>query len=229
MNTRMKGIKVVAFDIGWTLMDETGRLEKTCKWLAETLEEVGIFVTKQAAYDAYLEVCCSPRMNLGSKFIETLLELKIPFDMALSLRDKSPWETFALDVYPMTRTVLSDLRINGFKVVALANQEKSTRKYMEDERLLEFFDAVWLSKEVGLKKPDVSFFGKILREFRVRPFEVLYVGDRLDNDVQPCALIGMRTARIKTGPFRNQLWQGVKPDLEFDDLEGFYDECVRPS
>ena len=33
------------------------------------------------------------------------------------------------------------------------------------------------------------------------PAEILYVGDRLDNDIVPAARLGLRTALIKRGPW----------------------------
>ena len=53
----------------------------------------------------------------------------------------------------------------------------------------------------GLSKPDPAFFQKIAEELKLEPAEILYIGDRLDNDVLPAIGVGMHAAFIRRGPW----------------------------
>jgi FMN phosphatase YigB (HAD superfamily) len=43
--------------------------------------------------------------------------------------------------------------------------------------------------------------------------EILYVGDRMDNDIRPTAEVGMKTALIRRGP-RRVAWAGRQASAE---------------
>ncbi|MDX1875188.1 HAD family hydrolase [Mycolicibacterium sp. 120266] len=53
----------------------------------------------------------------------------------------------------------------------------------------------------GVAKPDPAFFARLISEAGVPGECILYVGDRLDNDVLPARAAGMRTAFVRRGPW----------------------------
>ncbi|UCD18464.1 MAG: HAD-IA family hydrolase, partial [Candidatus Zixiibacteriota bacterium] len=60
----------------------------------------------------------------------------------------------------------------------------------------EFFDAVTVSGEVGIKKPDPLIFSQALRQTGLQPDEVAYVGDTL-NDVRAARAAGLHPILIR--------------------------------
>jgi len=50
-------------------------------------------------------------------------------------------------------------------------------------------------------KPDAAFFARISDELDLGPADIAYVGDRIDNDVEPAARAGMRAIWIRRGPW----------------------------
>jgi len=79
------------------------------------------------------------------------------------------------------------------------------------------------SAELGVAKPSPDFFRKALAMSDFDPAEVLYVGDRLDNDVIPARSFGMRTALLERGPWgRNHVrWpDAALADFILKDLAG---------
>ncbi len=50
-------------------------------------------------------------------------------------------------------------------------------------------------------KPDPAFFARICDELRLPAGQIVYVGDRLDNDIEPAAAAGMRPVFIRRGPW----------------------------
>ena len=57
-------------------------------------------------------------------------------------------------------------------------------------------DAIAISGETGLWKPDVAAFHSLLRRLGVRPEDALMVGDSLEFDIRPAKSIGMATCWI---------------------------------
>ncbi|WP_236735472.1 HAD family hydrolase [Mycolicibacterium peregrinum] len=62
-------------------------------------------------------------------------------------------------------------------------------------------DFVTSSAEWGVAKPDPAFFLRLIRQACVPAESILYVGDRLDNDVLPARAAGMRTVFVRRGPW----------------------------
>jgi FMN phosphatase YigB (HAD superfamily) len=57
------------------------------------------------------------------------------------------------------------------------------------------------SDDWGVSKPDPTFFQYVVKAAPYQPQEILYVGDRLDNDIRPAAMAGLQTALIRRGPW----------------------------
>ncbi|WP_416360765.1 HAD family hydrolase [Burkholderia cepacia] len=55
---------------------------------------------------------------------------------------------------------------------------------------------------VGVDKPDARFFERIVAETNgIEPSRIAYVGDRLDNDVEPARRAGMVPVFLRRGPW----------------------------
>jgi FMN phosphatase YigB (HAD superfamily) len=57
------------------------------------------------------------------------------------------------------------------------------------------------SDDWGVSKPDPEFFRALANSTPCAPHEIVYVGDRIDNDLKPAKEAGMRTAFIRRGPW----------------------------
>ena len=51
----------------------------------------------------------------------------------------------------------------------------------------------------GVQKPDSDFFARVVHEAGVPAEQILYVGDRVDNDVVPALAAGLHAVRIRRG------------------------------
>src|SRR5690606_38186536 len=103
------------------------------------------------------------------------------------------------DLYPDVRESLGALRRAGYRVVIAGNQPAQAGPALEAMDLP--VDAIHTSAEWGVEKPDPAFFAKAVAVAGEEPARVLYVGDRLDNDVLPARAAGMRTALLRRGPW----------------------------
>src|SRR5690606_12263281 len=126
------------------------------------------------------------------------------------------------DLYPDVREALGALKEAGYQVILAGNQP--TRAYDALVAMDLPVDSVHTSDGWGVAKPDPGFFAKVAAVAGREPGEILYVGDRLDNDVLPAAAAGMRTALLRRGPWG--YLHAARPeareaaDVIVDDLHG---------
>jgi HAD superfamily hydrolase (TIGR01549 family) len=123
------------------------------------------------------------------------------------------------DLYPDARSCLEELRSLGFTVVVAGNQP--ARRHAQLVALDLPCDRLAMSEHLGVEKPDAAFFAAVCELAGVSdPGEVLYVGDRVDNDVLPAAAAGLRTCWLRRGPWGHlqELPDGVEADLVLEGL-----------
>jgi 5'-nucleotidase len=94
------------------------------------------------------------------------------------------------------RDILSELRSRHHLAVA-SNHGPSCRPALEESGLIDYFDLVGISIEMGLEKPDSAFFRTLLGQAGCAPGEAVMVGDRIDNDIAPAKAVGMRTVWVR--------------------------------
>lgn len=71
------------------------------------------------------------------------------------------------------------------------------RRHLERLEMLELFDALAFSDEVGVPKPDARIFRAALRPLAADPHASVHIGDLRANDVGGARAIGMATVRIR--------------------------------
>jgi HAD superfamily hydrolase (TIGR01509 family) len=85
---------------------------------------------------------------------------------------------------------------------------------LEREGIVDLFDTIVISDEVGWRKPKPVIFETALRRMEpLRPAEALFVGDRADIDVLGARGVGMRTAWI------NREAESLPTDVQPPDFE----------
>jgi HAD superfamily hydrolase (TIGR01509 family) len=194
----------VLFDVGYTLLDETPRLDGALRWLAGYLSARGVPVTAARLADLYREACLAPRQGIGGLLVQTALAAGAGEDLARAQRRAMPWDSVPMPPYPGALEALRALRQAGFRVGVLANQPASAQGDLERAGLSPWLDDVWLSESVGLEKPDPAFFRLALAHWRLPAERVAYVGDRPDNDVAPARALGMYAVRVLLGPHAHE-------------------------
>jgi HAD superfamily hydrolase (TIGR01549 family) len=91
------------------------------------------------------------------------------------------------------------------------------RDVLLDTGVADLFEAVIISAEVGLRKPNPRIYQRMLEMLRLEPHEVLFVGDTPREDVAGPQQAGMRTAWISRGA--SAVPEGIpKPHFIITDL-----------
>ena len=123
------------------------------------------------------------------------------------------------DLYPDAIPAMEALRARGYRVAVIGNQPAS--RDAELRRIGVDAEVIAMSAEMGAAKPSKQFFVRTLELIgSPAPSSVAYVGDRVDNDVLPSVVAGMRSVWIRRGPwgFIERLPDGVQPALIVDSL-----------
>ena len=212
-------IRAIFFDVGETLIDETRLLHG---W-ADTM---GV---DRAEFIAVLDDIIAK----GESYRLVFERLRPGFDVRAAAAERkangTDFRIEARDLYADARPCLSELTQDGWFVGIAGNQPPTAKTALESFGLEARL--ITTSAELGVDKPSPDFFRKTLAKTLAEslatpafdPSEVLYVGDRLDNDVIPARGFGMKTALLERGPWgRNHVsWpDAALADFILKDLAG---------
>lgn len=95
-----------------------------------------------------------------------------------------------------------------------------TQERIDNWGIGKYFEVVVASAEAGCAKPDLKIFNLALEQAGCEPDEVIMVGDRLDNDIAPAKLLGMKTVWVRQGFAKYQSInnENERPDYIVDDI-----------
>ena len=91
--------------------------------------------------------------------------------------------------------LLAGLRSAGIRLGLLSNCSASAAHTLEAACPVDAFDAVALSCETGLVKPDPRFFQQLCDRLGVAPSAAVYVADGVGGELEAADDLGMRTVR----------------------------------
>ena len=92
------------------------------------------------------------------------------------------------DLYPDAVACLEAVRAAGYRTGLAGNQSARLEAWARSAGLP--VDVIGSSASWGVRKPSPAFFARLVAEAGFEPAEVAYVGDRVDNDVEPAAAAG---------------------------------------
>jgi FMN phosphatase YigB (HAD superfamily) len=168
-------VKVVVFDVGETLVDET-------EYWGSIADAYGI-----------------PRFTffgvMGAVIAAGEHHHRV-FDV-LGVAPRAGENVYTL--YSDAQPALVALRGRGYRIALAANQPAWAEGVLR--RVGVRADFVGLSAVWGVEKPSPAFFARIVEEAGCAPGEIAYVGDRVDNDVEPALAAGMVAVHIRRGPW----------------------------
>lgn len=167
--------------MGSTLIDEEQCIEFR---VAETLKQTGAPSEKEfyAQMEYFASVNKLPYKDTVKKFG----------------LEKVGWLKQLEKLYPETPNVLKKL-MGKYKLGIIANQSAGTEERLVKFGIRDYFDLIISSAEAGVSKPDMRIFEMALQGAECLVQQACMVGDRLDNDIEPAADIGMYTVWVRQG------------------------------
>ena len=174
----LRDVRAIVFDVGETLVDESSAWAALAKLAGVTP------LTLAGVLGAVIE-----RGEHHSRVWE-ILDAAQPAE-PLSIRD--------VDLYPDALECVRAVRQAGLIAGIAGNQPAEA----EAELRLAGFEADFIASSAkwGVAKPSPEFFSRIVASARTSPEHIVYVGDRLDNDVLSARAAGMETIFIRRGPW----------------------------
>lgn len=123
--------------------------------------------------------------------------------------------------YEDTPEVLRRLKEKKLTLAIVSNSIFPRAYHLEELKnfgLTPFFESIVFSSDVGRRKPHPEIFHKVLNELALSPQEVLFVGDRMKEDVLGPQNLGIR-AVLKHHPKRDYSL-GIEPLARVNNLSG---------
>ncbi|MGL5826809.1 MAG: HAD family hydrolase [Nocardioides sp.] len=182
-------VRGVVFDVGECLVDETREYGTWADWLGVPRH------TFSAAFGAVIA--------RGMDYRETFQMFRPGFDLDEERRRRDeagqPEWIGEDDLYPDVRPTLKELSGAGLWLGLAGNQTVNVGRILREFAFP--VDLVATSDDWGVSKPHPGFFEHLIAAAPYPASEILYVGDRLENDIIPAAETGMMTALIRRGPW----------------------------
>ncbi len=189
-----RGQRWVVLDVGETVVDESRAWRAWAEELGiSQMEFMSVFGAVVARGQGYADVAGYFRG------IDWVAQREAVDSRVGDLREE--------DIFPDVRSSLAALRQHGYRTAVIGNQPSSV---VDQLRTLGVeAEIMAMSADMGVMKPAPDFFRLALERLgSPDPWEVAYVGDRIDNDVVPAAAAGMRAIWLRRGPW------GVVPQEE---------------
>lgn len=188
-------IRAAIFDMYETLITLYGN-ESNLYFAAQIAADLGLDIeTFRAIWDAVdddratgkltLEDAIARIMKQNDCYSEEIL------NQVVSKRTAAKQECFShmnLEIIPM----LTELRGRRIKIGLISNCFSEEAKVIRASKLFPLFNAVCLSYEEGIQKPDKEIYVRCMNRLQVSPEECLYIGDGGSQELETAEAIGMK-------------------------------------
>lgn len=188
----LEKVRAVFFDVGEVLIDESTEYGTWADWLGVPRH------TFSAMFGAVIA--------RGEDYRQVFQHFRPGFDLTEERKrrlEAGQGEFFnGRDLYPDARPCLQTLRDLGYFVGVAGNQTARAGRLLHELHLP--VDLIATSDDWGAEKPSVGFFEKLVSVAGLPAEQILYVGDRLDNDILPALEAGLQVAHLRRGPWGYQ-------------------------
>ncbi len=218
----MSEINAVTFDLWQTLLldnPEQGRirtrarLEGAQSVLAQAGESFTLDRIEQAYWDgvrrcqeirdAHRDVTFLQQVQIFVNFISPRLVERIPnatFQAVAACYSDSFFD-YPPGPHPAAVDVLQSVKDMGLRLGMVSNTGMtpgvSFRRFLAEHGMLDYFEVLTFSDEVGFSKPSCEMFNLTLAKLDSTPAQAVHVGDHIFNDVAAAKACGLRTIWIE--------------------------------
>lgn len=194
-------IKAVLMDIGGPINDET---EQERLFDDAALDAARQF--REVSAEEYVDICKKVVDSFAPRAYRAILwELagrdKLRFESMCSFVKARDFERFHIRA---EAPALLETLARHYKLGIVANSSRETIDHMQNAGVLDYFTSRRTAEMVEMYKPNIKYFELVLDDLGVLESEAVMVGDRVDCDVVPARMMGMKTVRFRVGRHKDQ-------------------------
>ena len=189
---RLRGTREALDHAGWSYPE--GRIEegyRECIQRCQGIREGALDISFAGQVEIFLEAI-EPGLP-GRISGETFQDVSIAYSDCFFDYPALP--------HPEAVPVLQNIRQMGLKLGLVSNTGMtpgvSFRRFMSEHGMLEYFDLLTFSDEVGVAKPGAEIFAITLAGLGATPAQAIHVGDHILNDVAAARKFGLKTVWVE--------------------------------
>ncbi|GHB94730.1 HAD-IA family hydrolase [Cerasicoccus arenae] len=201
----LDGVQAITFDAAGTLMVPHPSVGEV---YAEVLAAMGYSVDPSLLEQRFRASFKAQKSTTPEAVLDRASWRKI---VAGTLKDLTPsadfetqfdalWHTFAEPnrwrVLPGVESTLASLQRRGFRLFVLSNNDSRLRRILVGLGLDQFFEAIFISAELGVEKPSPRIFQLVEANIGVPAASILHVGDSPLEDIEGAQNAGWCTALV---------------------------------
>lgn len=135
-------------------------------------------------------------------------------DLCVAFREKSRDK---LICYKNVHRVLATIKDKGSRIYLLSNAQRLfTEKELKDTGLTGYFDDIFISSDMGVKKPDASFINSLMAKHSLVKSETVMVGNEISSDIGSAIAAGIDGIYLNTYCHTPQELDAELADCGFD-------------
>lgn len=201
-------IQHIFFDLDRTLWDFETNSERALRQIYSELNLDEYFRSFQHFFTRYKKInaelwylysknqITKDRLRV-QRFEETFIQLTNKKEPELSEKiaelyvQISPFQT---TLFPNTKETLIELKSNGYQLHIITNGFKEVQFIkLENSGIIDFFDVILCSEEVGKSKPAPEVFYRALKMANAKPENSIMIGDSMEADVLGAENVGIKS------------------------------------
>ena len=211
-------IKAITFDLDNTLIDFIHMKRKASNAAARAMIRTGLKMSVRKAENELFRIYIKDIE--GHTAFELFLKKHKAFSerrLVAAINAYNKTKIRYLKPYPKVRATLNAFKRKGLKLGIISDApRRNTWKRLDALGIADYFDIVVGLEDTGRKKPSKMPFRKALKLLKMKPSEVLHVGDWPERDVKGAKKLGMKTCLAKYGWDTGKY---IKADYEIERIE----------
>lgn len=178
------------------------------KWINEKRETYGFKYPEVRVVDVWREILVSQTkcpVRCSAETIDDLSETLPLLFRQLTLRK--------IGILPSVIPTLEKLNQKGYTLSIISNaQSMLAIPELNEFRLMKYFHPIIISSDFGVKKPEKILFKEYLRKMKLKPDQIVFVGNDMRDDVYGAQSVGIKTIFVDT-PIGRDDYKDVEPDI----------------
>ena len=201
-------IKVIIFDLGGVLVPEKGSLIEN-----EIADYLGIDVLRLSELTRDLKpLATQGKINLIEVYSEIIKRLEKDIKQEdLLQKHFEIYKDFSMKKDSEVLLLIENLKFR-YRVVCLTNTEREIAELNRKNGLFDYFERAYISVDMGLMKPELEIYKRVLEDLGCLAEECLFIDDKLEY-VEAAKKVGMNAIKFEN---LEQLKIDLQKELKYD-------------